>query len=319
MLSQVLFVSLPSHRAMPAYDAMRVATNPAQAIAVTDINAAKKVLDSSFRIEAIVCNAPNLELLQSFKHHNPQGKSILLSSGSFEEYSQALNDQEFKFLDHVITNRSPAEWTVNELRVTLQKILSKDIFGLDKYLQTLAVCQKVQIKENSERSTYPQLVANYIRDNRLGRNIATVGYSISEELLMNAIYDAPIAANSDLQREERSNNVDLPQEFCPELHYGFDGKILGIAVRDPFGAMSRDKYFSYLKKVILRDKPKNLIDEKESGAGLGLYKILFNSHAIVCNIKSEKITEVLVFIDTKYQAKSATKTARSIHFFSASE
>jgi len=147
--------------------------------------------------------------------------------------------------------------------------------------------------------------------------MAKLVFGITEELLMNAIYDAPVADGRHRYGElPRTTAVDLEPHEYSQLSFGCDGNVFGIAVSDPFGALSKVKLYEYIRKVLRRSDSINLIDRKKGGAGLGLFKILYSCHSLICNVQPHVKTEVIALIDIHSQVRDFSKMARSIHYFS---
>src|SRR5690606_33329964 len=116
----------------------------------------------------------------------------------------------------------------------------------------------------------------YAQDHKIGQHLSKMNFRISEELLMDAICDAPVAGGrQNFDQLPRTAVIELQEDEYATLQYGCDGKLFGISVSDPFGALKRDKLFQYLKKVLMRRDSSTLIDNKKGGAGLGIFKILY--------------------------------------------
>ena len=43
-----------------------------------------------------------------------------------------------------------------------------------------------------------------------------------------------------------------------------------------------------MKKLSMSRDSDDLIDTKKGGAGLGFFKILYSSHALICNVKEKE-------------------------------
>lgn len=317
--SRVLYVDLPGRKPLPEASVLRVSGCGADIISVTDAESAQAVLRSPLPLGVIVINNPDAALFRLARETHVGAITILVTDQTMERYSQSLGGAEDRLVDHVITNRSPGSWTINELRVTLQKILRRDIFGIEKYLGPATPIQELVVKSSADREAFNGQVMAFAEENRLGQYIAKLVFGITEELLMNAIYDAPVAGGRHHYGElPRTTPVDLnPTEYA-RLTYGCDGSIFAVAVSDPFGALTRDKLFQYLKKVLRRTDTNNLIDTKKGGAGLGLFKILYSSHALICNVDAGQRTEVIALIDVQHQVRDFSKMPRSVHYFAAS-
>jgi hypothetical protein len=317
MKKSILYVDVPGRKSLPETSVLRIAGTGANIIGVTDSKSAIQVIRNTENISLLICNDPNLELFNTIRDRQPETKNILITDNTMEAYSSSLGGKEDLLIDHVIANRSPELWTINELRVTVQKVLQSDIFGLNKYFAPSTPVQKFTVKGSADREDYNSTVMKFAEENRLGQYMAKLVFGITEELLMNAIYDAPVAGGKHHYGDlPRTTSVVLKPDEYSELSFGCDGNIFGISVSDPFGALTRQKLFQYLKKVLRRGDSSNLIDTKKGGAGLGLFKILYSSHSLICNVDLEKRTEVMALIDIQHQVRDFSKMARSVHYFS---
>src|SRR5205807_897876 len=98
------------------------------------------------------------------------------------------------------------------------------------------------------------IVTQYVEHNHLGHHLSKVVFGINEEMMMNAIYDAPVAAKVPrLVDKLRTSGIALEPAEYAELSYAFDGKVLGLAITDPFGTLERNTFFTYIKKVLKRN------------------------------------------------------------------
>ncbi len=317
MNKSILYVDVPGRKPLPDASVLRIAASGANTIGVTDPKSAIQVIRNTDKISILVSNDPDKELFSTIRERQPETRTVLVTDDTMESYSSSLGSKEDILIDHVIANRSPELWTINELRVTVQKVLQSDIFGLEKYFAPSTPVQTFAVKGSADRENYNTTVMKFAEENRLGQYMAKLVFGITEELLMNAIYDAPVAGGRHHYGDlPRTTTVELKPDEYSELSFGCDGTIFGIAVRDPFGALTRQKLFQYLKKVLRRGDSSNLIDTKKGGAGLGLFKILYSSHSLICNVDLENSTEVMALIDIKHQVRDFSKMARSVHYFS---
>jgi len=312
----ILYVDIAGRKPLPEASVLRVAGSGGQIIGVTDPGSASAVLRSTQAVHILVMNAPVPELFAEAKKLHPNLRSVLVTEFTMEQYSKLLGAAEDTLVDHVIANRMPGTWTINELRITVQKLLRNDIFGIEKYLAPATKVHKLTVKGSADREIYNTTVMSFAEENRLGQYMAKLVFGITEELLMNAIYDAPVAGGRHHYGElPRTASIELQPNEYSHLAYGCDGGIFGIAVADPFGALTREKLFQYLKKVLRRGDSSNLIDSKKGGAGLGLFKILYSSHALICNVQPGRCTEVMALIEIQQQVRDFSKMARSVHYF----
>jgi hypothetical protein len=315
MDSRVLFIVLDSGTRLPDPVVLKAICSDHPCVITKDLVSAQQELASSQPLAMVLVNQPFPELFQEIRAQHPGAQSVLITPMTMEEYAPLLNDEEHILLDHIVAARSNPESLVDELRITIQKTLRHDLFGLDKYLMPQTKIFKHPVVGSSSRSLLNRQIATYAERIGLGLHLTKNISSISEELLMNVIYDAPAAAQRDNLSKSLNRQMELPAEQQGQFTYGCDGKIFAIGAQDPFGLFHRDIFFRYIKKVIHRADSAKIIDTKASGAGLGLFKILYSAHALICNVSPGYKTEMIALIDVGLQIRDFSKMPRSVHYF----
>lgn len=315
-----LFADCAGYCALPAATALHISSAGLRPVIVAGLEPALQLLknfaaDRSEPLKVLVSNAPDFELFDTLRALHPDAKAILVTGESMHKYVESLKHDDMRLVDHVIANTHP-DWTTDELRVTLQKIIRKDYFGLEKYLIADTLIHERTITSSKDRETCNIQVQQWIDSCGQSKSIGRLAFGIAEELVMNAIYDAPVAGGRHhYDKLERHEARDLAPDEYAKLRYGCDGQTIAISIVDPFGAFSRDKWWQYARKVLKREDTDTLIDKKKGGAGLGLFKMLYSSHGVVCNVEPGKKTEVIVLIDLRQSLRDFSQMPRSIHYF----
>lgn len=313
----ILYVDSSGYKSLPGGESLRLVSSDHNVLNVDSIDAALKLVETNDKIKLLISNSPSHELFSQLRASYPGITSVLVTDLPMSEYSQSLKNEEEKLLDHVIANKGSDSWVILELRTMIRKRFSHDIFGVDKYLAPNTVVYQEVVKSSAQRDLLNSKVQTFAEACHLGQSTSRMAYGITEELLMNTLYDAPAAAGIERFKSiEQTTTIELDENEQGLLSYGCDGQILAISSRDPFGALQQDKVFKYLKKVLKRNDSEELIDTKKGGAGLGLFKILFSSHSLVCNVEKGKCTEIMAVIDLNEPLRDFSIMPRSIHYFS---
>jgi hypothetical protein len=118
----------------------------------------------------------------------------------------------------------------------------------------------------------------------------------AEELLMNALYDAPIDADgkqifAEVDPHER---VKTRSPRPVSIRYAVTDDLFAVAVRDRFGRLAKNTILSYIDKCITQP---NQIDRKTYGAGLGLYLVANAAASYIVNVAYGIATEVVCTFD----------------------
>ena len=310
----VLILEVPGRKPIGSAASLMVATHGWRTISLSSPAQALEALTFSTDIRAVISNEPNLQFFESARRQAGL-TTVLVTDLPMHEYAQLLSGKDVELLDHIVANLDP-DWTSTDLAVTLQKILHKNFFGIEKYLGPECEIQSYPVRGSADRDILNKTVQEWVDACGVGKNISRLAHGICEELLMNAIYDAPVAGGrTHYEQLERTSKRDLAPDEWSTLRFGMDQRLFAIAVSDPFGAFLREKWFSYLRKALKRDDTSNLIDTKKGGAGLGLFKMLYSSHGVVCNVDQGKKTEVIVLINMNIPVRDFIHMPRSIHYF----
>jgi hypothetical protein len=162
----------------------------------------------------------------------------------------------------------------------------------------------------SRREARFERMREYFGKQGLGDRLITTLIDVSEELVMNALYDAPVEAGFFQRARQRFEDVNLPPDRACEISYGMQDDTVFIRLRDPFGALSKAR----LMEVLNRCNAANVqLDESRGGAGLGLWRVFQAASTLSITVIPKQLTEVVVGIGIKDSRKVAKPTA--VHLF----
>lgn len=180
--------------------------------------------------------------------------------------------------------------------VTAQKLLTGDIFGIEKYLPAGTPVHYARLRDFEGRGRAIDTVLGFAEDNKMRRQVRNAIGQVCEELLMNALYDAPVDENgkpifADIDPHDRKETRS-PRPVS--IRYAATESTFAIAVRDRFGRLAKNTILSYIEKCI---HSPNQIDRKTYGAGLGLYLVANAAASYVVNVAYGIATEVVCTFD----------------------
>lgn len=201
-----------------------------------------------------------------------------------------------------------------EMITTVEKILRKDVFGMEKYLTWGVEFVNEPIKDSGEKNAQVARVGDFVRKLQCDERFVRLAEIVADEMIMNALYDAPVdgqgkAIYAHLPRTDR---VTLADKHAL-LQYGTDGRYFGISCTDHFGALKAQTVVNYLRKCFLQDEYQ--IDTKQGGAGVGFYMIFQSISQLVINIEEGKKTEMIGLIDIRPMYKDSKKRTKSFNIF----
>jgi hypothetical protein len=195
------------------------------------------------------------------------------------------------------------------------KALHGEIFGLQKYFPWGVTTFSMVIKNYEEKGRAIEIMMRYAQMAGVRGPVRDRIQLVADELMMNALYHAPV----DERGQERFRGMTQKQlaqlsEVSPiQVQYGCSGRYFGIAVRDGGGSLARDRALEYL----VRARAGAQMEQKASGAGLGLISVLHSVSKLVFNLAPGYSTEVIGLFDMELFARGKVG-ARSLHLFTAS-
>ena len=104
------------------------------------------------------------------------------------------------------------------------------------------------------------------------RQVRTAIGAVCEELLMNALYDAPVDEDGKpiFAEVDPHDRTETRSPRPVSIRYAATDELFAVAVRDRFGRLAKNTILAYIEKCI---HSPNQIDRKTYGAGLGLYLV----------------------------------------------
>jgi hypothetical protein len=200
-----------------------------------------------------------------------------------------------------------------DLGITSEKLVSGDLFGLEKYLAPGTRVGERAINDEAGKRTAIAEVCAWAEGVGARRPIVHRLASVVDELLMNAMIDAPRESQPTLTYTP-GGTID-PFQQRAVLRWGSDGTQLAVSVTDGFGALRQRDVIDHVRRA--RDE-RGRPNPDDPGAGLGLYLVLANVASLIVNVDPQHRTEVICLFDLVRDSRRAiTAHARSLHVFCA--
>lgn len=181
-----------------------------------------------------------------------------------------------------------------QLTITAQKLIRGDLFGAEKYLLWGTELHTTTLTRASQRSYIVSELGEQIRDRGQSDRIASMAMLVTDELLSNAVHNAPVDERGTHYRADlvRHGDLELDGRHRVALRWGCDGRYLAVEVNDGFGSLSRE--------TILRALVPRGVKEAGGGAGMGIALAYRSCDHLVFNLAPGKRTEVIALIDVRF-------------------
>jgi hypothetical protein len=183
-----------------------------------------------------------------------------------------------------------------ELAALATRALAGDIFGLEKMTHWGTLVHSQLVGDYQEKSVAISQISEFAELMGVRRKYRESIEQCVDEMLMNALYDAPVDDQGQPIFSEipTKTRISLRVEQKVVVQYACDGKQFVVSVRDAFGTLERATVLRYLHKCLHAAEQ---IDRKVGGAGLGLYLMVNSSTSVLFNVLSGVATEVVCVFD----------------------
>ena len=142
---------------------------------------------------------------------------------------------------------------------------------------------------------------------------------IAHELVMNAMYDAPVDGDGyPRYAYDRTQDLVLAENERPLVRLATDGIVLGLEVIDGFGGLTRDHVFEGVARgleALDRSNGNDVVDTSHGGAGLGIARIHGNGAALICDVVPGHFTRVISLHAIDISPREMRALPASLHYF----
>ena len=218
-------------------------------------------------------------------------------------------------VDHVLARRdfesTPRPW---ELALVARRLASPGAPPpLGAYLDWGFGSAELDVRTTADRDAAVTAIQDFTARLAVPRRIADMAGELAHELIMNAMYDAPIdGAGRPKYAGDRKADVRLSDVERPAVRVASDGTRLVLQVRDPFGRLERRHVFDGLARGLAGEQ-----DRTHGGAGLGMAVCHHASSALFFDVARGRHTEVTAVIELDANLRELRTQAKSLHFWSS--
>lgn len=155
--------------------------------------------------------------------------------------------------------------------------------------------QKTKITNSARKKATIEALSIVLDKKAIPKRIANSIIQGTDELILNAIYDAPIDVSGRRYKHglDRAGEFELKGAEEVEFELITTKTFLQLSVTDSFGSLKKEDFIPLLAKNFSKQ---DVDSEKESGRGLGLYQILNSGLSLQTIIEPGKRTRMNLFV-----------------------
>lgn len=199
----------------------------------------------------------------------------------------------------------------------LQLIRDRLLTGRQQFmLGPTGVGRVALLNQASHRGTRFKRIHEFFESHGVSERILTTLNDVCEELVMNALYNAPTEAGYFKTPVSRTEDVTLPMDRACEISYGIEAGHAFVRLRDTFGSLRRQRLFEVLARC---NKDAVSLDESRGGAGLGIWRVFTVATTIAITVIPGRLTDVLVRMMPKTSKAPKHLLAVDLYFLADSD
>lgn len=246
---------------------------------------------------------------------NPRARGVLWTSEPLRRSLRHL--AEAPAISHVLGRRdfesAPRPW---ELMMVLRRAAAPTAAPppLSAYLDWGSTGFEEQVGTTAERDRVVARVQEFVAALQVPKRLAEMMSELAHELLMNAMYDAPIDRDGRPKYAgDRKAQIALDADELAALRLATDGTRVVLQVADRFGGLQR----RHVVDGLVRGLAGGEMDHSHGGAGLGMAVCHHNALALFFDAVPGRYTQVVAMIELDLNLREVRTLARSLHLYSA--
>jgi len=221
-------------------------------------------------------------------------------------------------IDHVFGRKDfespPRDW---ELLMIARRLVAPGAPPpLPAYLDWGCTAIELAIRATADRDHAVARVQELVGGLGVPKRIGDTLGELAHELIMNAMYDAPIDAHGRPKYAgDRKAEIQLEADERPRVRAGTDGSRFVLQVSDPFGRLERHHVVEGLERGLVAGE----LDQTHGGAGLGMMVCHNATSAMFFDVARGRHTEVTALLELDLNQRELRTQARSLHFWARPE
>ena len=206
-------------------------------------------------------------------------------------------------------DQPPREW---ELLYIIRRLLSGEAPGLASLLAWGYTGFKESLLTSQQRDACVEGVVRFCEKLNVPGRVREMFGELAHELLMNAMYDAPVDAEGRHKyAADRKAQIQLEPHEAATIRCASDGMRMVISVTDPFGGLPRSAIFAGIARGLKGGE----MDTSHGGAGLGMLYIYRSSAISIFDVVPGRRTQVTGVYELDTNQREFRNLPRSLHYF----
>ena len=169
---------------------------------------------------------------------------------------------------------------------------------LSHFLSPQAGTQTITLTHTNQKQEAAEAVRQYLISAKIPARISNIIANAVDELLMNALFDAPVDdfGKTLYNATSRNQGRELKENEQVKMSIGYDGFYVGVSITDQFGSLDRNRILTHVSSNY-RDSEYQ-IRVSQAGAGLGVATIFKSGGSLIYHCELHAKTEATLLFRT---------------------
>jgi hypothetical protein len=221
---------------------------------------------------------------------NPEA-IYLLTALTIEEAPYLISGP--SFFNYVLRNYKDPKEAGRLYGRILKAVLAAETLNLSNLLGENAQVESIKPKTSGEKGQSIEHVLKFLGEVKFHPRIATKIAGAADELLMNAIFDAPASAEGGSPSPGHPSDIALEGRREIDMQVGYDGVYAAVLVSDHFGSLDASHLLEKLTKNYVASEYRPT--PGAGRAGLGIFTVFHSGGSLFYLVKKTRRTDALVF------------------------
>jgi hypothetical protein len=231
------------------------------------------------------------KLVKGLSHSIPRSRMAVITDKPLQNYPALFENP--VFAHHVV--RRYDDTAVQIFSRILAASSNLKSVGLERFFPnpSAVLVQKIQLGLSSHKKPAVEAVRNFLIKLGTAERLATQIARACDELLMNAIFDAPVLKDGTRYRRDHDRNKSFEIEGGVTLAFAEAKNYAAISISDNHGSLNREQIMFSLQK----DYQQKAYPVRNTGASpaLGIHSIVKSGLTLVFFARPKLNTEVILF------------------------
>jgi len=267
--------------------------------------------------QLLICDAFDGDLLVAKTRQHPALRGLMMTAEPMNRCLRHVieNEKISNVFGRLNFESAPRSW---EILMVLKRLFrpAADDFQLERFLDFGFGGHEFRPGTNDERDETVAQVQAFVDSLGMPKRVGEGFAELAHELLMNAMYDAPVDAEGNHKYAlDRKQQLNLLEQEKPLVVCATDGNRLVLQVTDPFGRLERKHVFAGLARGLAGGE----MDRSHGGAGLGMMVCHNSTAGMFYEVVRNKRTTATGIFDLEANLREFRKGGRSLHYFETEE